>query len=73
MQDIEQRLNKVEWVQQAHTTDLSELRAVTTDFKMSLHKIESTLSQIKWFVLGALAFYASKELGLSVIIKGLIG
>jgi hypothetical protein len=73
MEDIERRLSKVEWLQVIHGTTLDELRADGTEFKVSLHKIESTLSQIKWFALGALCFFASRELGLGVVLKSLVG
>lgn len=73
MQDIEERLIKVELTQSAHAGDLADLRAATIDFRMSLHKIEATLSQIKWFVIGAMAFYGANELGIGGIIKGFMG
>jgi hypothetical protein len=48
---------------------LDALQDSTEDFRNSLHAIEATLSQIKWFAAGALALFFADSVGLGNAIK----
>jgi GTP cyclohydrolase II len=72
MQEIENRLTKAEFRLDHHEKTLDALQDSTEDFRASLHAIEATLSQIKWFAAGALALFFADSVGLSQAFK-LIG
>jgi hypothetical protein len=72
MQEIENRLTKAEFRLDHHEKTLDSLQDSTEDFRASLHAIEATLSQIKWFAAGALALFFADSVGLSQAFK-LIG
>lgn len=69
MHEIEQRVTKVEWRLDHHAEALDRLQDSTEDFQKSLHAIEQTLSQIKWFAAGACALYFAEQLGLGNALK----
>lgn len=72
MQEIENRLTKAEFRLDHHEKTLDALQDSTEDFRKSLHAIEATLSQIKWFAAGALALFFADSVGLAQAFK-LIG
>lgn len=69
---IEDRVLKVEWTVEDHDRLITDLRQEAVSVSQDIRAIQSTLAQIKWFAMGALALYASDTLGLSQLIK-LIG
>lgn len=69
MQELENRVSKVEWTLEHHAEALDALQDSTEDFRQSLHTIEATLAQIKWFAMGALALYVADKVGLPQAIK----
>lgn len=69
MQEIENRLTKAEFRLDHHEKTLDALQDSTEDFRASLHAIETTLSQIKWFAAGALALFFADSVGLGNAIK----
>jgi len=72
VQELENRIAKVEWTIEHHTEALEKLQDSTEDFRKSLHAIEATLSQIKYFAAGAIFLYFADAVGLTNLIK-LIG
>jgi GTP cyclohydrolase II len=69
MQEIENRLTKAEFRLDHHEKTLDALQDSTEDFRQSLHAIEATLSQIKWFAAGALALFFADSMGLTQALK----
>jgi GTP cyclohydrolase II len=69
MQELENRVTKVEFRLDHHEKTLDALQDSTEDFRNSLHAIEATLSQIKWFAAGALALFFADSVGLGNAIK----
>jgi chlorite dismutase len=69
MQELESRVSKVEWTLEHHAEALDALQDSTEDFRKSLHAIEATLSQIKWFAMGASALYFADSLGITQAFK----
>jgi chlorite dismutase len=69
MQEIENRLTKAEFRLDHHEKTLDALQDSTEDFRKSLHAIEGTLSQIKWFAMGASALYFADSIGLTQAFK----
>jgi GTP cyclohydrolase II len=69
MQELENRVTKVEFRLDHHEKTLDALQDSTEDFRNSLHAIEATLSQIKWFAAGALALFFADSIGLGNAIK----
>ena len=69
MQELENRVTKVEVRLEHHDKALDALQDTTEDFRSSLHAIEATLSQIKWFAAGALALFFADSVGLGNAIK----
>jgi GTP cyclohydrolase II len=69
MQEIENRLTKAEFRLDHHEKTLDALQDSTEDFRQSLHAIEATLSQIKWFAMGASALYFADSMGLTQALK----
>jgi len=69
MQELENRVSRVEWTLEHHAETLDRLQESTEDFAESLHAIQQTLSQIKWFAMGAIALYAADKLGVAQIFK----
>jgi GTP cyclohydrolase II len=69
MQEIENRLTKAEFRLDHHEKTLDALQDSTEDFRKSLHAIEATLSQIKWFAMGASALYFADSMGLTQVFK----
>jgi GTP cyclohydrolase II len=69
MQELENRVTKVEFRLDHHEKTLDALQDSTEDFRNSLHAIEATLSQIKWFAAGALALFFADSVGLGNVIK----
>ena len=69
MQELENRVTKVEVRLEHHDKALDALQDTTEDFRNSLHAIEATLSQIKWFAAGALALFFADSVGLGNAIK----
>ena len=72
MQELENRVTRVEWTIEHHAELLDSLKQSSDDFHESLQDIRSTLSQIKYFAAGALALYFADHLGLANALK-LIG
>ena len=73
MQELEKRVSKVEWTLDKHAEALETLQDSSEDFRRSLHAIEKTLFQIKWFAMGASALYFADQMGLTRIFKLLGG
>lgn len=69
MIDLEHRIAKAEWRLDTHDDTLRDLQNSTEDFRQSLHAIQSTLSQIKWFAMGATALYMADYMGLSAFLQ----
>jgi chlorite dismutase len=69
MQEIENRLTKAEFRLDHHDRTLDALQDSSEDFRKSLHAIEATLSQIKWFAMGASALYFADSLGITQAFK----
>lgn len=69
MQELENRVSKVEWTLEHHAEALEGLQDSTADFRKSLHAIEATLSQIKWFAIGASALYFADQFGITQAFK----
>lgn len=69
MQELENRVTKVEVRLEHHDKALDGLQDTTEDFRASLHAIEATLAQIKWFAAGALALFFADSVGLGNAIK----
>jgi chlorite dismutase len=69
MQEIENRLTKAEFRLDHHDRTLDALQDSSEDFRKSLHAIEATLSQIKWFAMGASALYFADSMGITQAFK----
>jgi GTP cyclohydrolase II len=69
MQELENRITKAEFRLDHHEKTLDALQDSTEDFRKSLHAIEATLSQIKWFAMGASALYFADSMGLTQAFK----
>jgi hypothetical protein len=69
MQELENRVSNVEWTLEHNAEALEALQDSTEDFRKSLHAIEATLSQIKWFAMGASALYFADSLGITQAFK----
>lgn len=69
MQELENRITKAEFRLDHHEKTLDALQDSTEDFRASLHAIETTLSQIKWFAMGASALYFADSMGLTHAFK----
>lgn len=69
MSEIEHRIAKAEWRLDTHDDTLRDLQNSTEDFRQSLHAIQSTLSQIKWFAMGATAIYMADYMGLDALVQ----
>lgn len=67
--EIENRVSKVEWTLDQHHEALKELHNTTEDLHESLLGIQATLSQIKWFAMGAVALYFADSIGLTQALK----
>ena len=67
--ELENRVSKVEWTLDHHAEALDRLQDTTEDFRKSLHAIQATLSQIKWFAMGAVALYFADSMGLTQAFK----
>ena len=70
--DIENRLNKTEWVIEQHDNSINELRGVSRELKKSLYSIHQTLVQIKWFAVGAAVIVFANQMGIGSLFR-LIG
>jgi hypothetical protein len=68
-QDLETRVNKVEWTIERHQENIKELWDSSDELRKSLIGIHQTLVQIKWFALGFSCLYMADQLGLSAIFK----
>lgn len=69
MQELESRVSKVEWTLGHHAETLDRLQDTTEDFKESLHAIQQTLSQIKWFAMGAIFLSFADQMGMGNLMK----
>lgn len=68
-QDLETRVNKVEWTIERHQENIRELWDTSDELRKSLTGIHKTLLQIKWFALGFVCLYMADQLGLSAIFR----
>ena len=67
--ELNDRINKIEWTVEQHTAELKEQSDTTNHLKKSLYGIEKTLIQLKWFAIGMIALYLLDQLGMTEIIK----
>ena len=67
--ELNDRINKIEWTVERHTAELKEQSDTTNHLKKSLYGIEKTLIQLKWFAIGMIALYLLDQLGMTEIIK----
>lgn len=63
------RINKIEWIIEQHTTDIKEQSDITKHLKKSLFGIERTLTQLKWFAIGACALFVLDQIGMAELIN----
>jgi len=67
--DLETRVNKVEWTIERHNENIRELYDNSEELRKSLTGIHQTLVQIKYFALGFSCLYMADQFGLSSIFK----
>lgn len=67
--NLETRVNKVEWTIERHDENIRELYDTSEQLRISLSGIHTTLVQIKWFALGFTCLYMADQFGLSSIFK----
>jgi hypothetical protein len=68
-QDLETRVNRVEWTIERHDENIKELWDTSEELRKSLTGIHQTLVQIKWFALGFACLYMADQFGLSSIFR----
>ena len=69
MDQIEERILKLEYRMDDHQEELKSLRDISETLKKSLAGIEKTLSQIKWLAIGACAVVLAQQMGLKEALK----
>jgi len=67
--ELNDRINKMEWTVEQHATELKEQSDITRHLKKSLYGIEKTLTQLKWFAMGACALFVLDQFGMMEIIE----
>ena len=71
--NIEDRTLKLEWNQLDHSRVINELRSDANEINTELRAIQDTLKQIKWFAMGATALYLADSMGISNLLKMIVG
>lgn len=69
MDNIEQRVIRLELRVEGHADELKELQDVSNDLRRTLHSIEKTLAQIKWLATGAVLVIIAQTMGLEKVLK----
>lgn len=73
MDQLEQRILKLEFRMDDHQAELVKLQDISETLKRSLAGIEKTLAQIKWLATGATFVVVAQSIGLDKAIKILLG
>ena len=67
--EINSRVNKLEWRVDNHSAQLTRLHNQTSDLRDELHNINRSLLQIKWLAIGAAVVVVGDSLGLGGMMK----
>jgi hypothetical protein len=70
--EINSRVNKLEWRVDNHSAQLTRLHNQTADLRDELHNINRSLLQIKWLAIGGAVVVLGDSLGIGSMMK-LIG
>jgi hypothetical protein len=62
--DIEVRLVKMETVTEYHNREIDALRKSGMDLKTGIDKIENTLTQIRWLLIGGAIVFLGQSTGI---------
>lgn len=72
-EQIEHRVIKLELKVEDHAEELKKLQDISTDLRNSLTGIEKTLNQIKYLAMGAVLVVLTQSMGITNVLKMLIG
>lgn len=69
MSDLDTRVSKLEYRVDGHDKELAKVNSDNETLKLGLLDLRLTLTQIKWLLLGALAFAAFNALEIKDLLK----
>lgn len=72
-EQIEHRVIKLELKVEDHAEELKKLQDISADLRNSLTGIENTLNQIKYLAIGAVLVVLSQAIGITNVIKLMLG
>jgi VanZ family protein len=72
-EQIEHRVIKLELKVEDHADELKKLQDISTDLRNSLTGIEKTLNQIKYLAMGAVLVVLTQSMGVTNVLKMIIG
>jgi hypothetical protein len=72
-EQIEHRIIKLELKVEDHAEELRKLQDISTRLSNSLTGIENTLNQIKYLAIGAILVVLSQAIGITNVIKLMLG
>lgn len=72
-EQIEHRIIKLELKVEDHAEELRKLQDISTKLSESLTGIENTLNQIKYLAIGAVLVVLSQAIGITNVIKLMLG
>lgn len=72
-EQIEHRIIKLELKVEDHAEELRKLQDISTKLSNSLTGIENTLNQIKYLAIGAVLVVLSQAIGITNVIKLMLG
>lgn len=73
MDQLEQRVIRLELRVEDHAEELKKLQDISNDLRKSLTSIEKTLAQIKWLAMGAVVTVIGQSMGLDKAFRILMG
>ena len=72
-EQIEHRVIKLELKVEDHATELKKLQDISVDLRSSLSGIEKTLNQIKYLAIGAVLVITAQSIGVTNVLKLVVG